>query len=210
MCYMVDGKSTGESSIFKNSKTWLYRYPKEAHYLLSKISQVVADYLIGQAQSGAQLLQIFDTWAGLLSPDYFQEFGLPYLTQISDSVKKAAPDVPLICFAKGANHSIDAIGRSSYDVVGVDWTLDPKTARNLVGSNAALQGNLDPCVLYGDEKTVHENVSRMLDGFGTQGYIANLGHGLHPTHSVESVAAFVNAVHTISQEKIRKEQEPKL
>jgi len=204
MCYMVDGKSSGESSIFKTTKTWLYKYPKESHVLLSKITQVVTDYLIGQARSGAQLLQVFDTWAGLLSPDLFKEFVLPYLTQISDSVKKAAPDVPLICFAKGAFHSIEDIAKSSYDVVGLDWTVDPRTARNLVGEHAALQGNLDPCVLYGEKNTIIANVQRMIDGFGTRRYIANLGHGLHPTHSVESVATFVDAVHNISEEAYRK------
>jgi len=209
MCYMVDGKSTGEGSIFKNSKTWLYKYPKESHFLMSKISQVVTDYLIAQARSGAQVLQLFDTWAGLLSPDIFQEFVLPYLTQIADSVKKAAPEVPLICFAKGATHSIEAISKSSFDVVGLDWTVDPSTARNIAGGNAALQGNLDPCVLYGEQQNIYDNVARMIDGFGTKGYIANLGHGLHPTHSVESVGAFVDAVHKISSEKIAKERETK-
>jgi len=206
MCYMVDGKSSGESSIFKTSKTWLYKHPKESHLLLSKISQVVTDYLIGQARSGAQLLQVFDTWAGLLSPDVFKEFVLPYLTQIADSVKAAAPDVPLICFAKGAAHSIPEIAKSSYDVVGLDWTIDPKTARILAGNDAALQGNLDPCVLYGDQQAIHGHVEKMIDGFGTKGYIANLGHGLHPTHSVESVGWFVDAVHKISEEKINKEK----
>ncbi len=151
--------------------------------------------------SGAQLLQIFDSWASELGPDTFNTFSKPYLAQIAEALKAKFPEVPLIIFAKGANYAIEQLAsETKYDVVGLDWTISPSTARGLAGKKA-LQGNLDPSVLYASKEVIKAEVRKMLQSFGsTQGLIANLGHGLHPTHDPDHVGAFIDAVHEISEE----------
>jgi len=199
MAYMVEGEG---SKTFSKAKAWLFQYPNQSRKLLQKITDVVVDYLVGQAHAGAQLMQVFDSWAGELGPDVFATFALPYLRQIADRVKKEVPEVPLVVFAKGANYAIKELAALNYDVIGLDWTVDPEDAKQVSGkySRVALQGNLDPCVLYADEKTIRAHVRKMLTKFGTRGHIANLGHGLHPTHSPENVGWFIKAVHEISEE----------
>ena len=195
MAYMIEG---GGSKTFARSKTWLYRYPDAAHALLQRLTDCLVDYLIGQIDAGAQLVQVFDSWAGLLAPEAFDAFALPYLRQIAERVGAARPEVPKIVFARGAFYALDALGQSGYEVVGLDWTEDPRTARERLGS-VALQGNLDPSVLYAEPATIRAEVRQMLSGFGPTGHIANLGHGLHPTHDPAHVGAFVEAVHELSE-----------
>lgn len=199
MAYMIEG---GGSKMFAKAKSWLYKFPEASHALLQRLTETIIIYLQGQIAAGAQLLQIFDSWANELAPDIFQEFSKPYLLQIARALKEKHPEVPLIVFAKGANYAIEELARESrYDVVGLDWTISPQAARALVSDRCALQGNLDPCALYSSKQVIHDQVRKMLQEFGsTQGLIGNLGHGLHPSHDPELVGAFIDAVHEISQE----------
>ncbi len=192
MAYMIEG---GGSKTFARSKTWLYRHPDASRKLLARTTGVLVDFLVGQIDAGAQLVQVFDSWAGLLAPEAFETFALPYLRQIAQAVGAARPGVPKIVFAKGAHYALEALAGAGFDVVGLDWTMDPRAARQRVGEGFALQGNLDPCALYADPATIRSEVRRMLDAFGPTGHIANLGHGLHPTHDPERVRAFIDAVH---------------
>ncbi len=189
--YMIEG---GGSKTFSKSKAWLWAHPEASHELLQAVAEVVAGHLAAQADAGAQALQVFDSWAGLLSPAQFAEFALPYLNQIADRLKERHPEVPLIVFARGAHYALDALAASAYDVVGLDWTILPAAARAIVGDRAALQGNLDPAALYGSPATIRAAARQMLAGLGTEGTIANLGHGMHPDHDPEHLGAFVEAV----------------
>jgi len=202
MAYMVEGEG---SKTFSKAKKWLYQFPEASHKLLKKITACTIEYLKGQAKAGAQLLQVFDSWAGELSPEAFDIFCLPYLKEIGEKLKESCPHVPLIVFAKGSNYALEKLSKLSYDVVGIDWTIEPKDARAKVGSHVSLQGNLDPCVLYADENVIRIEVEKMIRSCGTQNYIANLGHGLHPEHNPEHVGWFINAVHEIS-EKVNQEK----
>jgi uroporphyrinogen decarboxylase len=200
MAYMIEG---GGSKNYKRARAWLYEAPDAAHDLLQQITDAVVDYLIGQVDAGAQLLQVFDSWAGLLGPETFHTFGLPYLKQIAERVSKAHPDTPLVVFAKGAHYALEDLVDTDYDVIGLDWTMDPKAARLVVGERATLQGNLDPCRLYGDEESIRRAVQDMLAGFGTRRHIANLGHGMHPTHDPAHAKIFIDSVHEVSEQMRR-------
>jgi len=197
MAYMIEG---GGSKTYNAARKWLYAHPDAARRLLQTITDVVVDYLIGQVEAGAQLLQVFDSWAGLLGPQMFRKFLFPFLEQIADRVKDACPEVPLIVFAKGAHHALDSLADTAYDVISLDWTMDPQAASLLVGDRAVLQGNLDPCALYADPDAIDREVQHMLAGFGPQRHIANLGHGMHPTHDPEHARAFIDAVHRHSEQ----------
>ncbi len=196
MAYMIDG---GGSKTFSRSKSWLYRYPQESHRLLQRITDVLVPYLVRQVEAGAQALQVFDSWAGLLSPAAFETFALPYLEQIATRVGSSCPGVPKIVFAKGAHYALPALGRTAFEVVGLDWTMDPAPARGQVGPDQTLQGNLDPVVLYASPSTIEREVAKMLRAFGPTRHIANLGHGMHPDHDPGHAAAFVDAVHALSE-----------
>ncbi|GBD00779.1 Uroporphyrinogen decarboxylase [bacterium HR18] len=192
MAYMIEG---GGSKTFSQAKGWLYGAPEASHQLLSLLTEVLVEFLTAQIDAGAQVIQVFDSWAGVLSPDLYRTFALPYLRRIAEEVGKARPGVPRIVFARGAHATLDELAASGYDVVGIDWTVDPRQARQITQDRVALQGNLDPCALYADLKTIRRLTHQMLEAFGPRGHIANLGHGLHPTHDPEHVRAFVEAVH---------------
>jgi uroporphyrinogen decarboxylase len=192
MAYMVEG---GGSKTFSQAKGWLYRVPEASHRLLSLLTDVLVDFLIAQIDAGAQVVQVFDSWAGVLSPEMYRTFALPYLRRIGEAVGQARSGVPRIVFARGAHATLAELASSSYDVVGIDWTIDPRQARQVTQGRVALQGNLDPCALYADPKTIRHLTHQMLQAFGPRGHIANLGHGLHPTHDPERVRVFVEAVH---------------
>ena len=227
MAYMVEG---GGSKTFEKAKTWLFKYPEESKELLQRIADVCTDFLVAQVKAGAQLVQVFDSWAGELSPSDFRQFALPYLRSISASVRDALstrsiPCPPLIVFAKGAlGHSLPEVVKAGYDVVGLDWTVEPSVARKVVelaspggtafknasganeaGHRLALQGNMDPAVLYAGKEAIERKVEEMLrarkGGFGGDGaYIANLGHGITPGVDPEAVKIYLKAVHRISAE----------
>ncbi len=195
MAYMIEG---GGSKTFSRSKTWLFRYPEASHTLLGRITDVLIEYLVAQVEAGAQALQVFDSWAGLLSPEAFEVFALPYLRRIAAEVGAHKPDVPKIVFARGAHYALEALAESGYEVIGLDWTMDPKEARRRTGGRVTLQGNLDPATLYAPPEVIREEVKKMLAAFGPQGHIANLGHGIHPDHDPEHARAFIEAVQEIS------------
>ncbi|PCH41173.1 uroporphyrinogen decarboxylase [Wolfiporia cocos MD-104 SS10] len=204
--YMVEG---GGSRTYQKAKSWLFMYPEESKALLSLIADVCADFLVGQVKAGAQLLQVFDSWAGELAPHHFQEFALPPLQHIAASVRskleaEGIAPVPMTLFPKGTNSQLVLIAeRGGYDVVGIDWCIEPAEARRQVGGLVALQGNMDPNVLYGGRAAVEREVKRMCESFkggrAPKGWIANLGHGITPGVDPEDLRWFFECVHKYSK-----------
>lgn len=182
MCYMVEG---GGSKMFRHAKTWIFKYAKEAKKLLQKIAELCVEYLAQQVVAGAQIVQVFDSWAGELSPASFKEFGLPYLAYICDNLPKRLKElgqevVPMVVFAKGAWYALDDLCQTNYDVVGLDWLHEPSEAYAVTQRyGKVVQGNADPGILYGGHEAITKVAERMVEGFGggKQGWIANLGHG---------------------------------
>jgi uroporphyrinogen decarboxylase len=185
-CYMVEGQG---SKTFSKAKKMMYSEPELAHALLRKITDATIGYLKTQILHGADLVQIFDSWAGVLSPEQYNAFSLPYIAQICDAITEA----PVTVFAKGAYFARKDIGKTSCQVVGLDWNMDIKESRTLI-PDKTLQGNLDPCVLYAPIKEIEKQTQNMLRAFGNQKYIANLGHGVYPDTDPEKVKCFVETV----------------
>ncbi|RAJ97429.1 uroporphyrinogen decarboxylase [Larkinella arboricola] len=188
-CYMTEGRG---SKTFSIAKKLLYADPAFSHALLQKITDSTIEYLKAQVRAGVDLVQIFDSWAGILSPDQYRTFSLPYIKQICDAVAEAT-GVPITVFAKGAFFARQEIGQLNCSVVGLDWNMDAAESRQLIPGKT-LQGNLDPCVLYADYDQVKAEVKKMLQAFGTQRYIANLGHGVYPDTDPEKVKYFIQTV----------------
>lgn len=186
LCYMIEGQG---SKTFSKAKRLLYQRPDLAHQLLDKITEATIAYLRHQIKAGADLVQLFDSWAGVLRPETFYAFSLPYLKRIADAIDV----VPVTLFAKGAWYALPALARTSCQVVGLDWTQTPKDVRAMLGENQVVQGNLDPCVLYADRHTVRQMTQEMLQAFGGH-HIANLGHGVYPDTPLDSVKVFVDTV----------------
>lgn len=202
MKFMIDG---GSQSPLPKARKWLITYPDASRELLQLLCEKVVDYLVGQVKAGAQILQVFDSCAGELGPDLFTEFALPYLKDIAYRTKEKLLEahvepVPMVVFAKDAHFALDDLANSGYEVVSLDWTVKPTHARRVVGKNVTLQGNLDPCLLYAPENELKSAVKTMLKKFGTQRYIANLGHGVHKDVDPENVGLFIDAVHMYSEE----------
>lgn len=187
LAYMVEGSG---SKTFSKAKQFLYTQPELAHLLLEKITTSSINYLKGQVASGADLLQIFDSWAGVLSEKMFYEFSLKYISKICDAL---SPLVPITVFAKDAHYAVQKISETSCNSIGLDWTINPLTARKNAGTKT-LQGNADPCLLYADERTIITETQAMLNAFGKDRYICNLGHGLYPDIDKEKVKFFVDIV----------------
>jgi uroporphyrinogen decarboxylase len=201
MSYMIEG---GGSKTLQKSKTWLFKYPDQSKALLQLITTACIDFLVGQVEAGAQLLQVFDSNGGDLSQHDFARFSLPYVAQIVDRVREQLRErglgrVPMILFAKGASPALAATAK--YDVVGLDWTVDPRD--NLIPQDVALQGNLDPVVLYGGQDAIEREVKRMCAEVRaarpTTGWIANLGHGITPGVAPEDLKWFFECVHKYSK-----------
>jgi len=204
MAYMIEG---GGSKTQSKAKKWLYREPEASHKLLKILTNTIVEYLIQQVIAGAQMLQVFESTAEYLGPEMFDQFSLPYLEEIAGKVRsglnqRGVPEVPMVVFAKGAFHSLSKLSYAGYDVVGLDWTIDPHIARDFV--HITVQGNLDPCALYASKDELIEMTTKMVQQFGVRSYIANLGHGIYPDMSPESVATFVDTVHTVSEEIMKK------
>ncbi|CAN0128230.1 uroporphyrinogen decarboxylase [Lampetra fluviatilis] len=201
MTYMIEG---GGSPTQSRAKRWLYQHPEASHRLLSSLTRVIVEYLVGQVAAGAQALQVFESHAGCLGPAQFSEFALPYLREIATRVKQGLRDaglelVPMIVFAKDGHFALKDLANSGYEVVGLDWTVSPKLARLQTGDEVTLQGNLDPCALYSPKERLSELAGEMVRAFGTRRYIANLGHGIYPDMEPEHLGAFVDAVHRHSR-----------
>ena len=184
---MIEGSG---SKTFSKAKQFLYTQPELSHQLLEKITQSTINYLKGQVAAGANILQLFDSWAGVLSEQMFYEFSLKYMSKICDAL---SPLVPITVFAKDAHYAVQKISETSCNSIGLDWTIDPLIARKQAG-NKTLQGNADPCLLYADEKKIIEETHIMLKAFGKQRYICNLGHGLYPDIDKAKVKFFVDVV----------------
>ncbi|RYZ50950.1 MAG: uroporphyrinogen decarboxylase [Sphingobacteriales bacterium] len=188
LCYMVQGKG---SKTFDEAKAFCYRQPLLAHRLLQMITDTTIAYLKGQIKAGADVVQIFDSWGGLLSPADFEEFSLKYIRQIVAAVKEEAPT---IIFAKGAWFALEEMAATGAHGLGIDWCITPERARQYAGSNVTLQGNFDPAKLFLPPAEINKEVKKMITAFGPQRYIANLGHGILPTVPVDHAKAFVEAV----------------
>ncbi len=185
--YMIEGSG---SKTFSKAKQFLYTQPELAHQLLDKITQSTIHYLKAQVEAGADLIQIFDSWAGVLTEQMFYEFSLNYISKICNAISSL---VPVTIFAKDAHYAIEEISKTTCSVIGLDWTINPTIARQQ-GINKTLQGNVDPCLLYADEKKIISETQIMLNAFGKQKYICNLGHGLYPDIDKEKVKFFVDFV----------------
>lgn len=188
--YMVEGQG---SKNFTYVKSLMYNSPDLLRILLDRLSLAVIDFLSAQIQAGAQVVQIFDSWAGILTPDDFREFCLPYLKKVVQGIKRTG--APVIVFAREAGHSFAALAEMGTDVLGVSWTEDLKLARKMVNGKAAVQGNLDPCVLFAPQERIHKEVTKVLQkAGGGVGHIFNLGHGILPQTPVENAKAMVQFV----------------
>ncbi|HEU4717706.1 MAG TPA: uroporphyrinogen decarboxylase, partial [Bacteroidia bacterium] len=188
LAYMVEGSG---SKTFSKAKKFLYTQPRAAHMLLEKIAESTIHYLKAQVKAGADMVQLFDSWAGILSPEQYREFSLRYISLICDEIH---PLVPITVFAKDAHFIRRALGQLNCDVVSLDWTMDIKESRAMIGENKTLQGNADPCLLYADIETIKSETEKMLRAFGPHRHIANLGHGLYPDLEKEKVKFFVDTV----------------
>jgi uroporphyrinogen decarboxylase len=184
--YMIEGKG---SKTFSDAKKMLYTQPEVSHQLLQMITDSTINYLKGQVKAGADIIQIFDSWAGILGPKQYEEFSLKYISQICDAIK----DVPKTVFAKGAFFARASMNSISCNVVGLDWNMDIAESRKLI-PNKVLQGNLDPCALYSPLDVVKKETVSMLKSFGPQKHIANLGHGLYPDTEVDKVKCFIDTI----------------
>jgi uroporphyrinogen decarboxylase len=203
-CYMVEGCGGTD---FRQVKSMLYRRPDLLHHILGINAQAVTAYLNAQIESGAQAVMIFDTWGGTLSHSAYQEFSLRYMSQILAGLKQdhSGVHVPSIVFTKGGGLWLESIADSGCNAVGLDWTADIGEARRRVGHKVALQGNLDPAVLFAGPETIAVEVEKILESYGAgPGHVFNLGHGISQFTPPESALALVEAVHAISR-KFRKQ-----
>ena len=197
--YMVEGGSTKNFGLVKGM---LFEQPKLMHQLLDVLAKSVTAYLNAQIESGAQAVMIFDTWGGVLSTQNYQEFSLSYMQQIIDGLKRTheGATIPVTVFTKGGAGWLEQTAAIGADCVGLDWTIDIDVARARIGDKVALQGNMDPCVLYSTPERITSEVADILAKFGAgNGHIFNLGHGIHPTIEPENVKAYVDAVHQLSE-----------
>ena len=194
LCYMVEGKG---SKTWEKAKQFAYTQPLLAHQLLQKITQITISYLKLQARAGADTVQVFDSWAGSLSPADFKIFSQPYLLQIADALKD---EVPVILFPKGSWYALKELSESSAAGIGIDWCIAPEFARQLTNNKIVLQGNFDPAKLLAPIPEIKKAVKEMIDAFGVQNYIANLGHGITPNIPVDHARAFVDAVKEYRQD----------
>lgn len=187
-CYAVEGKG---SKSYDKAKAFCFSEPVAAHTLLQKITDTTILYLKEKIKHGVNAIQIFDSWGGMLSPTDYQEFSWKYINQI---VEALADEIPVIVFGKGCWFALGEMAQSKASALGVDWTCAPKTARTLTGGNITLQGNFDPSRLFSPIPTIKKMVHEMIDEFGKDKYIVNLGHGILPNVPVDHAKAFIDAV----------------
>ncbi|MCP4460258.1 MAG: uroporphyrinogen decarboxylase [Cytophagales bacterium] len=188
--YMVEG---GGSKTFSEPKRMLYQNPQLAHRLLDMITESTIAYLKRQVESGADLIQIFDSWAGILAPEYYREFSLKYIKRICSAIE----NVPITVFAKGAWFALEDMADLDCQTIGLDWNMDASIVKSILRAKT-LQGNLDPCALYGSFDDIRKETKSMLDSFGDHPHIANLGHGVYPDTDPEKVKCFIESVKEFS------------
>ncbi len=187
LAYMVEGSG---SKTFSHARGMLYTNPRLAHQLLRMITDTTIAYLKAQVEAGANLIQVFDSWAGILPPAQYRTFALPYIAEICDAIS----DVPVTVFAKGAFFALEDFAKLNCETIGVDWNMEPAKVRQQIGPDKTLQGNMDPCMLYSSFETIQHETIKMLKEFGPHRHIANLGHGVYPDTDPEKVKCFVNTV----------------
>lgn len=185
--YMVEGQG---SKNFSKAKRMLYTQPDWSHELLGKITKTTLAYLKAQISAGADIVQLFDSWAGDLSPALYKQFALPYIQEICNGITEA----PVILFARGAYFARHELAKLPCNVIGLDWTMDIKESRAIIGDAKTLQGNMDPCLLYADYNTIKKEAIKMLNAFGPHKHIANLGHGILPDTDADKVKCFIDTV----------------
>ncbi|MBT4255149.1 MAG: uroporphyrinogen decarboxylase, partial [Gammaproteobacteria bacterium] len=196
--YMIEG---GGSKDFRIAKQFMYDNPEAMHLLLEKLASAVIDYLNAQIKAGAQAVQIFDTWGGILTPAAYREFSLNYMNKIVDGLIKEndGRQVPAILFTKNGGQWLEDIADSGCQAIGLDWTTDIGQARARIGDRVALQGNMDPTMLYASPQAIRKEVGSILQSFGQgAGHVFNLGHGITPEVNPDNVAVFVESVHELS------------
>ena len=186
-CYMIEG---GGSKTFSQSRKMLYQNPALAHELLERITDVTIRYLKMQVKAGADLIQVFDSWAGILGNDQYNEFGLKYMNKIAEAIN----NVPVTLFSKGAYAALPNLAKSNCNTIGLDWNMSAADVRKIVGENKTLQGNLDPCALYSSHNEIEQLTNNMLDSFKSKRHIVNLGHGVYPDIDPEKVKTFIKTV----------------
>lgn len=197
-CYMVEGRGSRD---FRHLKTMMYRRPDLLQRILQINAQTVTEYLNEQIAAGAQAVQIFDTWGGILSDTAFKRYDLPYLQQVVSGLNRRAENrqVPVVIFTKGGGLWLEQLAQSGADALGTDWTVNLQQARQRVGTQVALQGNLDPLALFGSQDCLELEIERLLAEYGHgSGHVFNLGHGINQYTDPEQVAFMVEAVHRIS------------
>ncbi|MDA0195953.1 MAG: uroporphyrinogen decarboxylase [Bacteroidetes bacterium] len=185
--YMIEG---GGSKTFSKARKMLYNEPELSKILLDKITASTIAYLKAQIRAGADIIQVFDSWAGILGPDQYKEFSLDYISKICDAIN----DVPVTVFAKGAYNARKEISTLNCEVIGLDWNMGIAESKDIIGDTKTLQGNLDPCALYGSFSMIEKVTNEMLREFGPHRHIANLGHGVYPDTDPEKVKCFIEAV----------------
>ena len=186
-CYMIEGHG---SKTFSESRKMLYTNPILAHKLMDRITKVTIKYLQAQVKAGAHMLQVFDSWAGILGTEQYATFSMPYLKQIADAIQ----DVPLTIFSKGAMSSLEDIANLDCNTVGLDWNMDIPDFRKVIGEKRTIQGNLDPCALYSTHDEVKQLTNKLLDSFTSKRHVVNLGHGVYPDVDPEKVKTFIQTV----------------
>ncbi|MGY6648107.1 uroporphyrinogen decarboxylase [Wenyingzhuangia sp. IMCC45574] len=188
LCYCIQGQG---SKNFDKAKEFCFTQPLAAHALLQKITDTTIAYLKKKVEAGVNAVQVFDSWGGMLSPVDYQEFSWQYINQIIEALKD---DAPVIAFGKGCWFALEEMAKSNASALGVDWTITPEWARKLTGGNITLQGNFDPTRLFSPPAEIKKQVKTMIDAFGKDKYIVNLGHGILPNIGLENAGAFIEAV----------------
>lgn len=188
LCYMVEGSG---SKTFSKAKKLLYQDPESAHLLLQKLTDTIIVYLKNKVAHGADIIQLFDSWAGVLNEELYHTFCIPYLKQINDAIQ--AEGTPTIIFAKGAWFALKGIADIGSNAVGIDWNMTPSFVREVIGQGTIVQGNLDPCVLYASHEEIAHRTKEMVSAFGGN-HIVNLGHGVYPDTPLDGVKAFVQTI----------------
>ena len=193
--YMVEG---GSSKEYRYIKGMMYQDPATLHKLLHKLAQSVTAYLNAQIEAGAQAVMIFDTWGGVLTPQTYRDFSLNYMQQIIDGLKREHDDktIPVTLFTKGGAQWLETMADTGCNALGLDWTINIDEARQRVGDRVALQGNMDPCVLYAEPDSIRARARDIITRFGNHdGHVFNLGHGIHPAVNPEHLGVLIDAVH---------------
>ena len=194
-CYAIEG---GGSKLFSKTKALFYDQPKVAHQLMEKLTDMTIHYLNYQIENGAQMVQMFDTWAGIFSPDDYAEYVFPYVQRIFAALDKIG-EVPRAYYINGGSHHMAKMAETGADIVGLDWMMDLGVAKNMIGDKVALQGNFDPNILFASPDVIERKVKQILNKFGNgTGHIFNLGHGIDKEVNPDHLRAMVNAVKTHS------------